>query len=128
MKTPADLDAARALVERARRQQRPGRLAELAAGDRTGEGAWSAAAALEIGTPVANGAAVATVEGLRASHEVLAVHGGTVVEWLVEEGDPGRARTAAAAPAPDRRRHPVTTRRYVMAAAPPARQHRRRHP
>jgi [acyl-carrier-protein] S-malonyltransferase len=31
---------------------------------------------------------VATIDGRRDSHPVFAVHDGTVVEWLVEEGDP----------------------------------------
>jgi [acyl-carrier-protein] S-malonyltransferase len=40
------------------------------------------------GQDVPTGATVARVSGLRDAHEVLAPHGGTVVEWLVEDGDP----------------------------------------
>jgi [acyl-carrier-protein] S-malonyltransferase len=43
---------------------------------------------LNTGEAVETGAMVATVEGLRDSHSVVSAHGGTVVEWLVEEGDP----------------------------------------
>jgi [acyl-carrier-protein] S-malonyltransferase len=43
---------------------------------------------LDAGSTVSSGARVATVDGRREQHPVLAVHGGTLVEWLVEEGDP----------------------------------------
>lgn len=40
------------------------------------------------GAAITPGATVARVDGLRDGHDVHAPHGGTVVEWLVEEGDP----------------------------------------
>jgi [acyl-carrier-protein] S-malonyltransferase len=40
------------------------------------------------GADVAPGTVLATVSSLRDSVAVVAPHGGTVVEWLVEEGDP----------------------------------------
>lgn len=40
------------------------------------------------GGDVPPGHTVATVSGLRDRHDVAAVHGGTVVEWLVHDGDP----------------------------------------
>lgn len=40
------------------------------------------------GDAVDPGTVVATVSSLRDEHEVVAAHGGQVVEWLVEEGDP----------------------------------------
>ena len=40
------------------------------------------------GDAVEPGSAVGTVQGLRESTTVIAPHGGTIVEWLVEEGDP----------------------------------------
>jgi [acyl-carrier-protein] S-malonyltransferase len=43
---------------------------------------------LDAGSKVSSGSCVATVDGRRDQHPVLAVHDGTVVEWLVEEGDP----------------------------------------
>jgi [acyl-carrier-protein] S-malonyltransferase len=87
VRTPADLAAARELVEQ------HGSSSPLEAAP-TWRLVVSPAkgmvrrAPIDTGAPVATGAAIATVEGLRDSHEVLAVHGGTVVEWLVEEGDP----------------------------------------
>lgn len=44
--------------------------------------------ALDAGESVGNGQTVATVATLRDTHEVVAPHGGRVVEWLVEDGDP----------------------------------------
>lgn len=41
-----------------------------------------------LGDQVEPGAPVGTVEGLRDATQVLAPHGGTIIEWLVEEGDP----------------------------------------
>ena len=40
------------------------------------------------GAAVAAGDVVARVEGLRDGHDAAAAHGGQVVEWLVEDGDP----------------------------------------
>ena len=42
----------------------------------------------ESGDTVETGEVVATVKSLRDELEVRAPHGGIVVEWLVEEGDP----------------------------------------
>lgn len=44
--------------------------------------------ALEQGTPVDDGQRVATVASLRDTFDVVAPHGGRIVEWLVEDGDP----------------------------------------
>jgi [acyl-carrier-protein] S-malonyltransferase len=41
-----------------------------------------------LGDEVEPGKPVGTVEGLRDSVAVIAPHGGTIIEWLVEEGDP----------------------------------------
>jgi [acyl-carrier-protein] S-malonyltransferase len=40
------------------------------------------------GTPVSAGTVIATVTTLRDSYDVTAPHGGQVLEWLVEDGDP----------------------------------------
>ena len=40
------------------------------------------------GDPVSTGATIATVSTLRDSYAVIAPHGGQVLEWLVEDGDP----------------------------------------
>lgn len=49
-------------------------------------GAGSGAAG--VGDSLAAGTVVGTVRSLRDALDVLAPHGGTVVEWLVEDGDP----------------------------------------
>jgi [acyl-carrier-protein] S-malonyltransferase len=41
-----------------------------------------------LGDELDPGANVGTIETLRDQHPVLAPHGGTVLEWLVEDGDP----------------------------------------
>ncbi|MDN5717651.1 MAG: biotin/lipoyl-binding protein [Janibacter sp.] len=45
-------------------------------------------AAVQPGSEVAAGDVVAEVSSLRDSLEVRSGHAGTVVEWLVEDGDP----------------------------------------
>ncbi|WP_426561142.1 acyltransferase domain-containing protein [Angustibacter sp. McL0619] len=44
--------------------------------------------ALDAGAAVSDGETVATVATLRDTFDVVAPHGGRVVEWLVEDGDP----------------------------------------
>ncbi|WP_205855977.1 biotin/lipoyl-binding protein, partial [Phytoactinopolyspora endophytica] len=43
---------------------------------------------LDVGAQLAKGDVVGKVNSLRDSLEVRATHGGTVLEWLVEDGDP----------------------------------------
>jgi [acyl-carrier-protein] S-malonyltransferase len=43
---------------------------------------------LDAGASIDNGQTVATVATLRDTFDVVAPHGGRVVEWLVEDGDP----------------------------------------
>ncbi|AYY13861.1 acyltransferase domain-containing protein [Actinobacteria bacterium YIM 96077] len=47
-----------------------------------------ATAAVDVGAELAPGEAVGTVTSRRDSQEIRATHGGTVLEWLVEDGDP----------------------------------------
>ncbi|WP_353953470.1 acyltransferase domain-containing protein [Knoellia sp. S7-12] len=44
--------------------------------------------ATELGTSVETGSVIATVGTLRDTYDVVAPHGGRIVEWLVEDGDP----------------------------------------
>jgi [acyl-carrier-protein] S-malonyltransferase len=44
--------------------------------------------ALDAGSSVGDGDTIATVATLRDTFDVVAPHGGRVVEWLVEDGDP----------------------------------------
>jgi [acyl-carrier-protein] S-malonyltransferase len=87
LKTPADLDAARDLVAR-----------HGSASPMDGSPTWRLVVAKAkgiihisedgIGTALAPGATVATLVTSRDEHLVVAPHGGTIVEWLVEDGDP----------------------------------------
>lgn len=43
---------------------------------------------LAVGALLPVGARIGTVSSLRETHDVIAPHGGTVLEWLVEDGDP----------------------------------------
>jgi [acyl-carrier-protein] S-malonyltransferase len=87
LKTPDDLPAARELI---REHGTPGPLSAAPS--------WRLVVSptkgmirkvdLDAGTKIRSGSTVATVDGRREQHPVLAAHDGTVVEWLVEEGDP----------------------------------------
>jgi [acyl-carrier-protein] S-malonyltransferase len=87
LKTPDDLPAARELI---REHGTPGPLSAAPS--------WRLVVSptkgmirkidLAAGTQIQSGSKVATVDARRDQYPVLAVHSGTVVEWLVEEGDP----------------------------------------
>ncbi len=87
LKSPADLAQARAMVTE---HGQPNVLAQSPT--------WRLVVApakgtvtvtpLELGADVSNGQTVATVASLRDSFPVVAPHGGQVIEWLVEDGDP----------------------------------------
>lgn len=87
LKTPDDLEAARDMVER---HGTPSPLAEAPAWRMVvspAKGRFRQAEA-PVGTELAPGAAIGSVVTLRDEHDVTAPHGGTVVEWLAEDGDP----------------------------------------
>ena len=87
LKTPADLDAARALVQ-----------AHATVSTLDDSPTWRLLVApakgtfrtsdLPTGTALQPGTTVGTLVTRRDSQDVTAPHGGTVVEWLVEDGDP----------------------------------------
>ncbi|MCF8526847.1 MAG: acyltransferase domain-containing protein [Candidatus Nanopelagicales bacterium] len=52
------------------------------------KGTFRMAAATKAGDDLPVGAAIGTVETLRDTIPVVAPHGGTIVEWLLEDGDP----------------------------------------
>lgn len=87
LKTPDDLPAARALVKE------HGQASPLAVNPTwrlvvsPAKGLVSLADHPE-GSHVSAGSVVARVEGLRDCYDVTAAHGGTVVEWIVHDGDP----------------------------------------
>ena len=88
LKTPDDLDAARDLVERHGQRQPDERQPDLAAGRRAHEGHLRHCRCPGGHRRSARATASARVSSLRDSPTVTAPHGGTVVEWLVEDGDP----------------------------------------
>lgn len=87
LKTPDQLDDARAFVDK------HGTPSPLTASPTWRlvvapvKGTFTTAGA-EVGARLAAGDRVGTVSSLRDSLEVTALHGGTVLEWLVEDGDP----------------------------------------
>ncbi|KQX67210.1 acyltransferase domain-containing protein [Angustibacter sp. Root456] len=87
LKTPDDLDAARDMV--ARHGQESGLSQNptwrLVVAPIKGTVHFTA---LDAGASVDNGQTVARVATLRDEYDVVAPHGGRVVEWLVEDGDP----------------------------------------
>ena len=99
IKSPADLSAARALLERhvvpASEPAPPWRLAVAPVA-----GTFHVID-LELGSPVAAGDALGTVTSNRSEAAVAAVHGGVLVEWLVHDGDPVSPGQAIAVLHPD---------------------------
>ena len=88
LKTPDDLPAAWRLIER------HGRTANLANHPTWRmlvapiKGIFTFAEPIAVGDDVPTNATIGTVDTLRDSIPVVAPHGGVVVEWLVEDGDP----------------------------------------
>jgi [acyl-carrier-protein] S-malonyltransferase len=87
LKSPDDLDAARELVDRHGTDspldtQPTWRMLVAPAKGRFERGD------LAEGDDLAAGASIGIVKTLRDEQIVLAPHGGTVIEWLVEDGDP----------------------------------------
>lgn len=86
LKTPDDLDAARRMVrEHGSSRQASQPTWRLVTSPVKG---MVKVAAVQPGSEVAAGDVVAHVSSLRDSLEVRSGHAGTVVEWLVEDGDP----------------------------------------
>jgi [acyl-carrier-protein] S-malonyltransferase len=87
VKTPADLDAARALIDKhahlATPEEAPSWRIVVAP-----VGGTFRAAGVPLGSTLPAGAPVGAVVSRREDQPVTASHGGTVVEWLVEDGDP----------------------------------------
>ncbi|MHB1068009.1 MAG: acyltransferase domain-containing protein [Candidatus Nanopelagicales bacterium] len=88
VKTPDDLPAAWQMIER------HGRPANLDASPTWRllvapiKGTFRQSGTLAVGSPVEVKSSIGSVDTLRESIPVVAPHGGTVVEWLVEDGDP----------------------------------------
>jgi [acyl-carrier-protein] S-malonyltransferase len=87
LKTPDDLDAARRLVEE---HGQPSQLDTTPTWRMLVSPAAGTfrAAEVAVGAELDDGATVGAVVTRRGDEPVLAPHGGTVIEWLVEDGDP----------------------------------------
>jgi [acyl-carrier-protein] S-malonyltransferase len=87
LKTPDDLDAARDMVARHGQpsvlSQNPTWRLVVAPAKGTVQ-----LTSRDAGSSVSTGDTVAVVSTLRDQYDVVAPHGGTVMEWLVEDGDP----------------------------------------
>jgi [acyl-carrier-protein] S-malonyltransferase len=88
LKTPDDLDAARALVAEhgtpsSISTQPTWRLLIAPT-----KGTYRQQVDAEVGVALAAGAQIGVIETLRDQTPVMAPHGGTIVEWLVHDGDP----------------------------------------
>lgn len=88
LKTPDQLDAAREFVARHGERSTVTTTPTWRLVVAPAKGVVRVQGPREEGARVEAGAVVARVEGLRDGVDASAPHGGSVVEWLVEDGDP----------------------------------------
>jgi [acyl-carrier-protein] S-malonyltransferase len=88
MKTPDDLDAAHAFVERHGVASPLGSAPTWRLVVAPGSGTVRIAAGVTVGRVLEPGAVIGSLAARRDETPLVAVHGGTIVEWLVEDGDP----------------------------------------
>lgn len=87
LKTPDDLDGARAFVERHASESPMDDSPTWRLLVAPAKGTFSLTAATAAGSPLQSGQRIGAVRSLRDEIPVVAPHGGTVVEWLAEDGD-----------------------------------------
>jgi len=88
LNTPEDLPAAWDLIERHATETTMSQAPTWRLLVAPAKGIWKLGVSSEVGDRLVPGAPVGSVVNLRDEQPVLALHGGTVVEWLVEDGDP----------------------------------------
>ncbi len=88
LNTPDDLPAAWDLIERHATEPTMSQAPTWRLLVAPAKGIWRLGVSSEVGDHLVPGAPVGSVVNLRDEQPVLALHGGTVVEWLVEDGDP----------------------------------------
>jgi [acyl-carrier-protein] S-malonyltransferase len=88
LNTPDDLPAAWDLIERHATETSMSQAPTWRLLVSPAKGIWRLGVSSEVGDTLVPGAPVGSVVNLRDEQPVLALHGGTVVEWLVEDGDP----------------------------------------
>ena len=87
LRTPADLERAHAMVREHSEDRSSGVEPAWRMVISPAKGTLTHSRAGE-GTVVTAGDVIATVSSLRDTYDVTAPHGGTIVEWLAEDGDP----------------------------------------
>jgi [acyl-carrier-protein] S-malonyltransferase len=87
LKSPDDLDAAWALIETHGRKSSLDSSPTWRLLIAPAKGTFRLVSQAQPGDALVARESVGSVDTLRESHEVLAPHGGTVVEWLVHDGD-----------------------------------------
>jgi [acyl-carrier-protein] S-malonyltransferase len=87
VKTPDDLDAARALLASEPAHSQGGHTPEFRVVVTPAKGVFTRAEAMDEGQPVARGARVGTVRTNRDEHPIIASQAGVLVEWLRHDGD-----------------------------------------
>jgi [acyl-carrier-protein] S-malonyltransferase len=91
LKTPDDLDAARAFVAEHAQHAAAANPLDTAPTWRlviAPHGGTVRKGTVEVGEILEQGASVATVVARRDEHVITVTHGGEILEWLVEDGDP----------------------------------------
>ena len=88
LNTPDDLPAAWDLIERHATETVMSQAPTWRLLVAPAKGIWKLGVSSEVGDRLVAGAPVGSVVNLRDEQPVLALHSGTVVEWLVEDGDP----------------------------------------
>jgi [acyl-carrier-protein] S-malonyltransferase len=87
LKTPADLDRARAVVESGRQPGQGEHTPDFQVVVAPAKGTFTRAEAVAEGQPVARGAALGIVRTNRDEHAVVAGSEGVLIEWLRHDGD-----------------------------------------
>ncbi|MBI1378482.1 MAG: acyltransferase domain-containing protein [Frankiales bacterium] len=88
LSTPDDLPAAWDLIERHATQTHMSDSPTWRLLVSPAKGTFRLSVSSEVGDALVAGTAVGSVVNLRDEQPIVAAHGGTVVEWLVEDGDP----------------------------------------
>jgi [acyl-carrier-protein] S-malonyltransferase len=88
LNTPDDLEAAWDLIERHKTLSPVAQSPTWRLLVSPSKGTFKLAVSSQAGDVLNAGSAIGSVVNLRDEQEILAPHGGTVVEWLVEDGDP----------------------------------------
>jgi [acyl-carrier-protein] S-malonyltransferase len=87
IKSPADIDAARALIAKATAAAQGGHTPDLQIIVAPAKGVFTRAEGIEEGAPIAAGALLGTVRTNSESHELVSPFAGVLAEWVRFDGD-----------------------------------------